>query len=60
MDGRVKLDFKVVAQGAYVRSVIEKEPAKPEVRRETLLVIVPLKTFGVEEPYTINLMTVFL
>ena len=43
-----------------MRSVIAKEPTKPEVRRETLLVIVPLKTFGVEAPFTINLLTVFL
>ena len=59
-DGKIKLDVRVLNQGAYVQSVIAKNPTKPEVRRETLLVIVPLKTFGIEKPYTINLQTIFL
>ena len=59
-DGRVKLDFKIIDQGVYVQSVIAKESAKAEVRRETMLVIVPLKTFGIEKPFTISLHTMFL
>lgn len=59
-DGKVKLDFKVLKHGVYVQSLIAKEPSRTEVRRETLLVIVPLTTFGIEDPYTVSLQTVFL
>lgn len=59
-DGKVKLDFKVINQGVFVQSLISKDPSRAEVKRETLLVIVPMKTFGIEKPYTIKLQTVFL